>query len=93
MTDKNTYIQKQEAQLEEWQAKIDVLKAKAKQAQADTKMDLEHSIKQIEAAREAASNKIAEMRRSDDSTWQRVKSDVESAVDNLKQAMSRLTSK
>lgn len=91
MSDKDTYIQKQEAQLEEWQAKIDLLKAKAKQSGADTKINLDSAIQQIEAARDTAKSKIDEMRGADDSTWGNVKNDVQSAVDNLRQAIGRVS--
>ena len=38
MSTKEVYIEKLEAQLKEWSAKIDVLEAKAEKAEADTKI-------------------------------------------------------
>jgi len=48
MNEKELYQQKTQAQLDEWKAELDKLKAKASSASADTQLELNKQIKALE---------------------------------------------
>ena len=49
MTDKEAYLQKLQAKLDEWEADIQVLKAKASGANADAQIQLNKQIRELES--------------------------------------------
>jgi hypothetical protein len=77
MDNKEIYRQKVEAQLDLWRAEIEVMKAKAKLAGADVKLDMEEQANNLEA-------KLA---------WAILKDGAESIWGNLKQSLSEAKSK
>lgn len=91
MSKKEAYEKKLEAQLDEWNAKIDVLKAKAQRAGADAKVDYEETIEDLQQKRAAAKSKLQDLREASDDAWDDLKEGVEQAWDNLGQAVSRAT--
>jgi septal ring factor EnvC (AmiA/AmiB activator) len=94
-TEKEAYEQKMEARLERWQAQIDELKARAKEADADTKAEIAKRLKELEKHSEGAREKLHELRASSGEAWKDVKFGAERSwetlEDALKAAWSRFT--
>jgi hypothetical protein len=49
MTDKELYQQKKQAQLDEWRAEVNKLKARASGASADAQLEMNKQIKALES--------------------------------------------
>ena len=49
MSDKEVYLQKMRAQLDEWKADVDKLKAKASMASADARLERNRQIEVLES--------------------------------------------
>ena len=66
-------IEKREAQLKEWNARIDKLSAQLQQADADAKKEnlaeLESRLNQLKAARDSASAELEQLRSAVESNW------------------------
>lgn len=93
MSQKQAYQEKMEAQLKEWGAKIDELKAKAEKAEADAKLEYHKRIDGLQAKRNAAEAKLAEVKASGEETWENLKEGVEGAWNEFKSAVSDAVSK
>lgn len=88
MTDKETYQQKYQAQLDEWKATIDQLKAKASEAGADAKLAKNRQIEALEKKVEEGKAKLSALADASDDKWESTKDGVESAWRSMKSAVS-----
>lgn len=93
MNDKELHQQKLQAQLDEWKADIDKLKAKAASSSANAQLDLNKLVDQLNAKVQVASTKLAELSNASADAWESVKSGVESAWDSLKSSMHEAVAK
>ena len=62
MSSKDAYTKKMEAQLEEWTAEIDRMKARIKKADANARISLEQDIEDMQAKKQAAKQKLEELK-------------------------------
>ncbi len=63
MNEKELYKQKKQAKLDEWEAEVDKLKAKASGVSADVQLKLNKQIKELEGKVEQGKAKLADSRR------------------------------
>lgn len=77
--EKALYQQKRQAQLDEWKASLDRLKASASGADAEARIELNEHIKTLENKIEEGKEKLAELAAAGEDTWEAVKTDLESA--------------
>lgn len=87
MTDKQSYEKKLEANLEEWQANIDKLRAQAKQASADAQIEYEKQIEALRKRRDEMEAKLSEIRDAQAAAWTDIKGGVDKAWDEMSKAM------
>jgi len=93
MERKELYQEKMEAQLQEWQAKFDELKAKARQASADAHLQYEKQIDALQPKLEAAKQKLRELQLASDNAWGDVKVGMEGAWNELKTTWGNVLSR
>lgn len=94
MKDKRkAYEEKFDAQLKEWNAEIDLLKAKAKNAKADAKIDYFKTIDALEHKQGEAKTKLRELKTAGDEAWEAVKAGAEKAWAEVKTAYHEAASK
>ena len=93
MSDKELYQQKKQAQLDEWKAEVDKLKAKASGASADVQLDVNKQIRVLERNLEEGKAKLSEIAEASEGAWESIKDGVESAWDSLKSAAADAASK
>jgi len=84
---KEAYEKKLQAQLDEWSAKIEVLKAKADKVKADARVDYSKQLEELRIKKNAANAKLAELKKAGDEAWEDLKTGVESAWDSLGKAV------
>jgi hypothetical protein len=81
------YKQNLQLQLDEWRNEIELLKAKAAQAENETKIEITQQVKELEVKVEDAETKLAELADAKEDTWESVKKRVESSWDSLRKSI------
>jgi nucleotide-binding universal stress UspA family protein len=90
---RKAYAEKVEAQLKEWGTEIDILKAKAEKAKAEAKIKYYERIQDLRAKQESLGQKLQELKGPGGEAWEEVKTGVDQAVKDLKEAFKRAKSK
>lgn len=90
---KETYEEKLQAQLDEWGADIDKLKAKADSAEADVQLEYYKQIEELRSMQETAANKLTELKDTSDDAWEDLKAGINSAWDSLGNALNSAASR
>lgn len=93
MSTRDAYIQKMQAQMDIWAAKIDALRARAHMADADAKIEMNKQIDKLESKQNHMKDKIAEMRNAGEGAWEDLKSGAERAWHDLGDAVKSATSR
>lgn len=93
MDDKKAYEKKQQAQLDEWAAEIDKLKAKAERADAEARIKISEELKDVEAMRKKAEDKFSELQSSSDDAWKDVKQGFDEASRSLASSLESAASR
>ena len=92
-TERQAYEEKMDARLMKWDAQMRELKARAKEASADTKAEIAREIDELEKHSVAARKKFRDLRESSGEAWRDIKSGLEnswrSLENSLKAARSR----
>lgn len=86
---KDEYIARAEKEIDAIKVDVAKLKTKAKTASAKAKQDLERDIKALDDKRDVAERKLAELKVASVGAWEKLKTGVDKAVDDLKQAFSK----
>ena len=87
VTDKRkAYEEKFDAQLQEWNAQIALLKAKADKAKAEAKIEYYKTIESLQHKRDTARAKLEELRSAGDGAWEDLKTGAEKAWAEVKTA-------
>ncbi len=93
MTRKDEYVQKLHAKLDEWSAEIDKLKAKADKAGAESRIEYQNQIKNLQQKRREAEKKADELRSAGEGAWEDLKAGAELAWDAMEEAVKSARSK
>jgi len=93
MATKEAYQRKLEAQLDEWDAKLDLLSAKARNATADARISYETELDRLQSRRAAARQKLEELGKRSEDAWEDLKDGAEKAWDEMGKAIERLASR
>ena len=93
MSMKEAYQKKLQAQLDEWSAEIDKLKAKADSAEGDAQLEYYKKIEELRSIQEAANNKLTELKHASDDAWEDLKAGLDSAWDSLGNALKSAASR
>ena len=93
MSMKEAYEQKLQAQLDEWAAEIDKLKAKADSAEADAQLGYYKQIEELRSIQKSATNKLAELKDAGDDAWEDLRAGIDSARDSLGNALKSAASR
>jgi hypothetical protein len=83
---RKAYEEKIDAQLKEWSAQIDLLKARADRAKAEAKIDYYKTIEALQDRQEEAATKLKELKNAGDAAWEDVKKGAEKAWADIKTA-------
>jgi hypothetical protein len=87
METRELYKQKYQAQIHEWAAKLDVLKARAEMMSAQTKIDSKPRIDGMHAQLDTAKAKMQELASATDDKWEDAKKGAEHAWTQTKGAL------
>jgi predicted nuclease with TOPRIM domain len=76
---RKAYEEKLDAQLKEWSAQIELLKAKADNAKADAKIEYYKTIDALQSKQNEARTKLQELKTAGDEAWKDLKAGAERA--------------
>ncbi len=83
MADRTAYEQKIDAQMNEWRAKLDELKAKAEKSEADTKIKYQKEAKDVSSRLEALKLEVDKMKNSSQDKWEELKLKVDQTARDM----------
>jgi outer membrane murein-binding lipoprotein Lpp len=90
---KEAYVEKLQAKMDEWNAEIKKLEAKARQAEADSKINYEKEVEELRAKRRDLEEKMSQVRESGEGAWKDLKTGIESAWQSLDTAIKSAASR
>lgn len=86
MGERDAYIEKMKAKIDEWSADIDKFEAKARGAKADVKIKYEEQLAAMRGEREKARAKLRELQDASEDAWERLRQGAESAWTSMAKA-------
>lgn len=93
MSNKEAYIKKAEAQLNEWNAQIDLLKAKGGNLAADAEIEFKKKLDEAEKKRAELSAYLDQLADKTDSVWDDVKDEAEEKWNAVNKTFSNFIDK
>jgi hypothetical protein len=90
---RKAYEEKLDAQLDEWNAQIALLKAKADKVKAEAKIEYFKTIEALQHKQAEAGTKLRELKTAGDEAWEDLKTGVEKVWADVKTAFHEATSK
>jgi uncharacterized protein YlxW (UPF0749 family) len=93
MSLKEEYVKKLQAQLNEWSAEINTLKAKADSAHADAQIEYYKQVEELRSMQNTVARKLTELEDAGDDAWEELKAGIDSAWDTLHDALKSAASK
>jgi SMC interacting uncharacterized protein involved in chromosome segregation len=90
---RNATIERWEAALKEWSAKIEVLDAKARRLKADLKEEAQTQVTSLRSKEHALAEQLAKAKASGEEAWDDVRSGLNDAWSDLKDAIERASTK
>lgn len=82
------YQEQLESQLQELSAKIELVKAKAQEAEARAKIQYYDQLEDLRIKEKAARTKLSTLGRAGADSWEHVKEGVEAAMDDLRECVA-----
>ena len=89
---RDAYLEKAKAQLDEWNADLDKLEAKSRGAKADAKIKYDEQLTALRQRRDKAKQKFAEIQSASEDAWESLKQGAEDAWNSLKEAVTKAKS-
>lgn len=93
MSDKKISQQKKQAQLDEWKAEVDKLRAKLSGATAEAQLKMQEQIKSLEKKIAEGKTKLTEISEASEDAWESMKERVDAAWDSLKSRVNESIAK
>jgi uncharacterized coiled-coil DUF342 family protein len=93
MSLKDTYIQKMQTRLREFDKEINELAVKAIRANAEAKQEYYKQIEELRDKQDVAIEKLETLRQTGDDTWKNLKAIIDSAWDDLSDAVKSAASR
>lgn len=84
LEDRKIFESKLEAQLAQWKAEIDVLKAKAKRTEVDAMVNYDKVIENLQHKHAEAGTRLQQLKTASDEAWESLKTSTEKAWEEIK---------
>jgi len=89
---KDAYVQKMKAKLDDWNAEIDKLAAKADQADAEAQIYYNKRIEELRAKRREFEDKIAALQQAGEGAWKELKRGLDKSLENWRESFAKAKS-
>ena len=93
MSMKQAYVQKLQAQMNDWNAEISKLKAKAEGAEADAQLEYYKQIEELREQQQDAQAKLNELREAGEDAWEDLKAGIDNAWSSPAEAVKTAASR
>ncbi len=93
MVQREAFQRKVQPRIDQWNAEIDKLRGKAKEAGADAQLLLHQRINELQAKRDAIGQKQGEMHQAGEGAWKELKGGVKNAFRELESAFKAAADK
>ncbi len=93
MSMKEEYEKKMQAQLDEWVAEMEKLKAKAEQAEADARISYNEQIEKLKQHQQEAQEQLDQFRKASEDAWEDMRTGMETAWTAFGEAMKTAASR
>ncbi|GAB4130144.1 MAG: hypothetical protein Kow00104_15730 [Rhodothalassiaceae bacterium] len=93
MSRKNAYVEKAEARIAEWEAELKKLSAQAKDARADTRIEIEKNLERLRSERRRLEEMLDDMRKRSETAFEDLQSGFEEASRKLAESMKAARSR
>lgn len=87
MLDRDAYVKKIQAKLDEWNADIDALEARMQTAQADVRLALNRRLDALRVQRDDVAAKLQALRNASGEAWQDLTAGMELAWESMSEAL------
>ncbi len=88
MSNKDVYVQKMQSKLDELDAQINLLKAKASGANADAKIEFNEQIENLKEFQKKGKQKLVELNDAGEDAWEDIREGMDSAWNKLSAAFN-----
>jgi DNA phosphorothioation-dependent restriction protein DptG len=89
MEKRDLYLEKINAQVEQYSAKLAGMRGKAAEVKADMKLEYLNQIEKLESKRDSLKEKYEELKKSGEDSWEDLKDGTENAWNELKEAVAK----
>jgi len=93
MSERDAYVAKMKAKLDEWNAELDKLCARTDEVKADARLEYEEAVTEIRARRDEAQHELTKLAAAGETAWDDLRKGADAAYDSLgvafKSALSR----
>lgn len=93
MSTRDAYMEKLKAQLDEWNAELDKLSARARKARAESRIEYESAIEELSRRRDQARQKLEELRAAGGDAWTDLKQGAEDVREAMNEALRKVRSR
>ena len=93
MSTKEDFVRKMHAKLDQWNAEIDALTAKADAAEAGARAEYHKQVEALRSKRDHARSKLGELESAGEGAWQDLKAGVELAWESVSEAVHSATAR
>jgi hypothetical protein len=93
MVEKDAYVQKLHAKIDEWNAEIDKLKAKGDLVKAEKRAEYEKELEALRAKRIELKEKASQLGGAGENAWKDLKAGVDGALKSLESALNAAKSR
>ena len=89
MEKRDVYLEKINAQVEQYSAKLAGMRGKAAEVQADMKLEYLNQVEKLEGKRDGLKEKYEQLKKSSENSWEDMKEGTENAWNELKEAVAK----
>jgi chromosome segregation ATPase len=86
MSSRDAYVEKMKARIDEWNADMAQLEAKARGAQADARLKYDEQIQALKKHRQEAQERLREVQSASEESWERLREGMEAAWNDMSKA-------
>jgi len=85
---RDAFVKKIKASIDEWNAEIDRLEARAEQAEAEARIEYHDEIQELKNYRDDARKRLSRLEQAGEGAWEDMKAGVEMAFEAMSQAVN-----
>ena len=86
MNDRELYAEKMKARIDEWNADLNKLEARSREAEAQWRAKYDEQIQELREQRNQVEERLRELQKASDESWKRLREGMELAWDDMSKA-------